>query len=1078
VGQRFCGHCGTALGAPAAAPAKKPKDSPIAVAETPAPDNLEGERKTVTALFADIKGSMELIEDLDPEDARAIVDPALKLMIEAVQRYGGYVAQSTGDGILALFGAPVAYEDHPQRALYAALRMQEELKRYSDRIRSGGRVPVQVRVGVNTGEVVVRNIQTADAHTEYVPVGHATSLAARMQALAPIGSIAATEQVRKLCEGYFTFKGLGPTKVKGVSAPVEVYEVTGPGELRSHFELSARRGLTRFVGRGGELEQLRRALELALGGQGQVVAVVAEAGTGKSRLFYEFKALPGTCRVLEAHSVSHGKASAWLPVLELLRGYFDIQDSDDPSMRRKKIRAALSALDPALDDTLPYLFGLLGIVGDPDPLAEMDPQIKRQRTFDALKRIVLRESLRQPMVVVFEDLHWIDDQTQALLDLLTDSIANARILLLVNYRPEYHHGWTNKSSYLQLRLDPLGGTDGAAMLAALLGESVELNPIKRLIAERTGGNPFFIEEIVRTLFDEGALVRNGIVKVMRSLSQLKLPPTVQGILAARIDRLSPAQKDLLQTLAVIGRESSLGLLKQVASHSDAQLGLTLAQLRASEFIYEQPVAADVEYVFKHALTQEVGYNSLLIDRRKVLHERAGLALESLYASRLDDHLEKLAHHYSRSDNVGKAIEYLKRAGRQAMRRSAHLAATSYLQLGLEFLPKLEEPPERDLQELQLQAALGQALLETKGDSAPEVEAVWGRVAELCERTGQTQYVLAAQGGLFRSYMVRGQYDTAQGFADRVLSLAERSKDPAELLLAHTFMGINLFWKGDLTIAHAHFERAAVLIDPSRQRGLDTEAASLGYAALPLWMMGYPDQALQRTRRALSLARERDHLSSTALALHYASICHLYRREPQTAREFAEAGLALANEHGFELWAALHNIGLGQALAQSGREPEGIEHMEKGNSAYAGTRARRAGVGQPGELAYAYGRIGQSTKALELIEEELARASAIGARSVEPELHRIKGELLLLRDPSSLSEAERCFRAAIEKARRIGAKSWELRAITGLARLLAQQGKRDEARTTLAEIYGWFTEGFDTADLKDSKALLDELTVES
>jgi tetratricopeptide (TPR) repeat protein len=329
-------------------------------------------------------------------------------------------------------------------------------------------------------------------------------------------------------------------------------------------------------------------------------------------------------------------------------------------------------------------------------------------------------------------------------------------------------------------------------------------------------------------------------------------------------------------------------------------------------------------------------------------------------------------------------------------------------------------------------------------------------------------------------MVRGQYDTAQGFADRLLNLAERSKDPAELLIAHTLMGINLFWKGELTIAHAHFERAAAHIDPVRQRhmtaiqGSDTATACLAYAALPLWMMGYPDQALQRTRRALSLDRELDHLSSTALALHYASFCHLYRRETQTAREFAEAGLALANEHGFELWAALHNIALGQALAQSGREPEGIEHIEKGNSAYAGTRARRAGVGQPGELAYAYGRIGQSTKALELIEEELALASAIGAHSVEPELNRIKGELLLLRDPSSLSEPEHCFPTAIEKAQRHAAKSWELRATTSLARLLAEQGKHEEAHMKLAEIYNWFTEGFDTADLKDAKALLEEL----
>src|SRR5215471_17759807 len=674
--ERFCGECGAALGTAPAAIGKS--DEPqIRIAGTPAPQNFEGERKTVTALFADIKGSMDPIEDLDPEEARAIVDPALKLMMEAVQRYGGYVAQSTGDGIFALFGAPVAHEDHPQRALYAALRMQEELKRYSDRIRADGRLPIQARVGVNTGEVVLRSIPTGEGRTEYAPVGHSTGIAARMQALAPVESIAATEQIRKLCEGYFVFRSLELTKVKGVTEPVNVYEVTGRGPLRSHFELSARRGLTRFVGRERELDQLGRALELALDGQGQVAGVVAEAGTGKSRLFYEFKGtIPATCRVLEAYSVSHGKASPWLPVLQLLRGYFDLRDSDDPRVRRKKIRAALSALDPALDDTLPYLFELLGTPDDGDPLAQMDPQIKRQRTFDALKRMVLHDSLRQPIVVIFEDLHWIDDQTQALLDLLADSLANARILLLVSYRPEYHHGWTNKSYYLQLRLDPLGGADGAAMLAALLGESVELNPIKRLIAERTGGNPFFIEEIVQTLFDEGALVRKNAVKVMRSLSQLKLPPTVQGILAARIDRLSSSQKDLLQTLAVLGRESSLGLLKQVASHSDTQLGLTLAQLLASEFIYEQPVAGDVEYVFKHALTQEVAYNSLLIDRRKVLHERAGLALESLYASRPDDHLEKLAYHYSHSDNLIKAIEYLKRAGQQAMRRSAHLEAIS------------------------------------------------------------------------------------------------------------------------------------------------------------------------------------------------------------------------------------------------------------------------------------------------------------------------------------------------------------------------------------------------------------------
>jgi len=512
----------------------------------------------------------------------------LQLMMAAVHRYGGYVAQSTGDGIFALFGAPVAHEDHPQRALHAALAMQEELRRYADRLRNEGKIPIEARVGVNTGEVVVRTIETG-GHTEYTPVGHVTNLAARMQTAAPEGSIAASEATQRLCEGYFEFRALGPTAIKGLNAPVEVYEVVRAGPLRTHFQLAARRGLTRFVGRERELEQMKCALELARSGHGQLIAVVAEAGTGKSRLFYEFKAaLPAESKLLEAFSVSHGKASAWLPVLELLRGYFGLRDADDPTTRREKVCSALAALDPVLGEVLPYLLGLLGIQEGADPLAEMDAQIRRRRTLEAIKRIILRESLEHALVVIFEDLHWIDSETQALLDLLAASGAGARLLLLVNYRPEYRHEWSGRGHYLQLRLDPLGGENAAAMLATLLGGSAELAPLKRLIAERTGGNPFFIEEMVQALFDEGALVRNGAVKVARSLSQLRLPPTVQGILASRIDRLSAEQKELLQTLAVIGRESPLGLIKKVASTSDARLERMLADLQTSEFIYEQP----------------------------------------------------------------------------------------------------------------------------------------------------------------------------------------------------------------------------------------------------------------------------------------------------------------------------------------------------------------------------------------------------------------------------------------------------------------------------------------------------------
>ena len=490
--------------------------------------------------------------------------------------------------------------------------MQRELREHGERRAALGHPTLEARIGVNTGEVVVRTVETG-GRVEYTPIGHTANLASRLQTIAAAGSIAVSEHTRRLVEGYFELRALGPKVIRGISEAIEVYEVTGLGTLRTHFELSTRRGVTKFVGRESELDQMRRALELAMGGQGQMVAVVAEAGTGKSRLYYEFKAtLPGECKVIEAYSVSHGKASAWLPVLELLRKYFGIADGDDAATRREKVSAALIALEPALSDATPYLFGLLGIVEGVDPLAQMDPQVKKQRTLDAIKRIVARESLKQPLVVIFEDLHWIDEQTQALLDLLADSIANARVLLLVNYRPEYRHEWGNKSHYIQIGLKPLGPENAEELLTALLADAIELQPLKRLIIERTGGNPFFIEEMVQALFDEGALVRNGVVKITRSLSQLRLPPTVQGILAARIDRLSAQQKELLQTMAVIGRESPRALISEMTAMAEAQLERMLAELRAAEFIYEQPGLADTEYVFKHALTQEVAYNSLLL----------------------------------------------------------------------------------------------------------------------------------------------------------------------------------------------------------------------------------------------------------------------------------------------------------------------------------------------------------------------------------------------------------------------------------------------------------------------------------
>src|SRR5713101_4886577 len=777
----FCGQCAAALhGDSGITQGKSAEAKPVAavrvVAEEASPA-LEGERKTVTALFADIKGSTELMEELDPEEARTIIDPALKIMVEAVRRYEGYVVQSTGDGIFALFGAPAAHEDHPQRALYAALRMQEALREHAEQLAAQGKPAPQARVGVNTGEVVMRTVETG-GRVEYTPVGHATNLAARLQGVAPTGGIVISEETRRLVEGYFELRALGATQLKGVSDPINVYEVTGLGPLRTHFQLSARRGLTKFVGRENELQQMKRALELARSGHGQLIAVVAEAGTGKSRLFYEFKAtIPAECKLLEAYSVSHGKASAWLPVLELLKSYFEIADEDDDNRRSERVEAKVRGLDPALAETLPYILSLLGVAGAGASLAMMDVPIRRRRTLDAIKRIIIRESLKQPLVVIFEDLHWIDAETQELLDLLVDSVASARILMLVNYRPEYRHEWSNRTCYTQLRLDPLEGHSADEMLHAMLGEDASLQSFKRLIIDKTEGNPFFMEEIVRALVEQGVLVSNGVTRLTKPLTEIHVPPTVHGILASRIDALPASQKDVLQTLAVIGKDFPLNLVRHITTSPDDRLESILKGLQASEFIYEQPALGGAEYTFKHALTQEVAYNSVLLERRRLLHERTGEAIEALFKERIDDHLTELAHHYSRTANTRKAVEYLFRAGSRAAERFAHSEAVTQLFSALEFLKHLPDDAERARTELSAQSVLGLSLAAVKGWAAAELEPVYARTRELCAQVRDPALAFPALLGQWAMCWFKLELHAALKIADILLATAEDTKDP-------------------------------------------------------------------------------------------------------------------------------------------------------------------------------------------------------------------------------------------------------------------------------------------------------------
>ena len=830
---RFCAECAEPLTSGVSkSAARAPATSSARFASEPiSPDVAEGERKTITALFADIKGSTELEQDLDPEDARAIVDPALKLMIDAVHRYDGYVVQSTGDGIFAMFGAPLAHEDHPQRGLYAALRMQEDLRRYAATLRERGRAPIEIRIGVNTGEVVVRAIQTAAGHAEYTPIGHTNNLASRMQTVAATGTIAATEDTRKLCEGYFTFRSIGPTLVKGLSEAVNVHEVTGLGPLRTRLQASARRGLSRFVGREAELTQVKRALELAKGGRGQIVAAVGEAGVGKSRLFFEFQAVgqPG-CLVLETLSVSHGKASAYLPLIDLLKGYFAITPEDDARKRREKIAGKILILDRALEDTLPYFFTLLEVAEGDDQLARLDPELRRRRTLDAIKRLLLRESLNQPLIVIFEDLHWLDEGSRALLNLLADSIGTARLLMLLNYRPEFTHNWGNKTYYTQLRLDPLGVESGEQMLQALLNDSHDLAPLKRLIIEKTEGNPFFMEEIVQALFEQGALSRNGSITLAKSLSTIQIPSTVQAVLASRIDRLPPDQKDLLQTLAVIGKEFPFRLVREVSGKSDDDLERLLADLQLAEFIYEQAAVSDIAYVFKHALSQQVASGSTLLERRRVLHGRVASVLEAQFPEMVETQPELIAHHYTEAGLGADAVPYWHRAGERALQRWANLEAINHLKKGLELLGAIAGAPERDrppdeaqrcslllilgeaqsnagefleARETLLRAAqvaqalgstesLGRAALQLVhmtfmvGLPAPEAVRL---LQEALPRLGPEDSPLKARtlGGLARYLGVTGEQEKAMVYAPQAVAMARRLGDPE--LVAYSLLGM-------------------------------------------------------------------------------------------------------------------------------------------------------------------------------------------------------------------------------------------------------------------------------------------------
>jgi len=1096
AGARFCIRCGQPV-APLAAPAPTPEAyTPRHLAEKILTGRaaLEGERKQVTVLFADLKGSMELLADRDPEEARRLLDPVLERMMEAVHRYEGTVNQVMGDGIMALFGAPLAHEDHAVRACYAALQMQTRVRQYAEEVHRSQGVPIQIRVGLNSGEVVVRSIGS-DLRMDYTAVGQTTHVAARLEQMAMPGSVLMAPPTLAQAEGYVVTRPLGPRPVKGLGAPIEVHELVGAAGARSRLEAASARGLARFVGRAGELDQLAQALTQARAGRGQVVAVVGEPGVGKSRLFRELVQSRRTegWRVVESGSVSYGATTSYLPVVELLRASFEIGARDEPRAVRQKVTDTLLGLDRRLESALPALLWLLDVPVDDPGWERLDPGQRRLQTLDGVKRLLLRLSQATPLIVVVEDLHWIDAETQALLDGLVESLGAARLALLVNYRPEYRHGWGGRASYRQLRIDPLPPEDNDRLLEALLGGAPGLSPLKRLLAARTDGNPFFLEESVRTLVDARLLVgERGAYRLEGPVEAIQVPATVQAVLAARIDRLPPEDKRLLQSAAVVGPEVPFSLLHALGEPPEDRLRQGLGRLVQAEFVYETQLFPELTYTFTHALTHEVAYQSLLHATRQQHHERIAEVIERQFPAIVETQPERLARHFSEAGRGERALGYWWRAGTRAIDRSASAEAVAHLSRGLQLLEALPDTPERARTELDFQTALGPVLMVTspRGYTAPEVERAYQRAHALCEQLGDAPGVFPVLLSLFPVHvglrvvnLARGQHQVALEHAEQILMLAETTREPGHLLEAHRAMGEVLYFLGRFGEATRHLERAIQLDDRLGHRPAAFLARhavghsgvfARGHLAAALWTLGRPDQALSASEDALVLARSLGDFPSLAFALHGSARVHLCRGDARAVEAQAAALVALATEHGFPYWEGVGTMFWEWARAERGVTAEGIERMRLAIDRLLGMGTTvNLSIGLA-LLADLHRRTGRVDLGLAALAQAVELSEGGGERDWRAELWRCRGELLLGPPMADPAEAEAGFRRALETARQQQARGWELRAATSLARLLAAAGKRHEARQVLEDPYAAFTEGLATADLREARALLESL----
>jgi class 3 adenylate cyclase/predicted ATPase len=1043
----------------------------------------EAERRQLTVLFCDLVGSTQLSGQLDPEDLRTVVRAYQEAAAEVIQAYAGHIAQYLGDGLLVYFGYPTAHEDEARRAVHTGLGMVQAIATLNTRLAAQYGVTLAVRLGIHTGPVVVGQMGGGGRH-EHLALGDTPNLAARLQSLAPANAVVISAVTARLVHGTFALEDLGTHALPGVVEPMAVSRVRGLLAPPSRDEDFVTAAVPVLVGREEESGLLRRRWDQSKAGLGQVVLISGEAGIGKSALVEGLRAqvrAEGLPRIAVRCSPYHTN-SALYPVITHLEHLFEFAPDDSPTSRLAKLEAGLGPSGLPLDEVVPLFAGLLSVPLPAERYAALTvtPQQQKQQTLDALVAWLAAESERQPVLVAWEDLHWADPTTLEMLGLVIEQAPTVPMLHILTYRPEFSPPWPPRSHITPLVLNRLERPQVEALITLRVGGKRLPAEVVQHIVAKTDGVPLYVEELIKMLLASTLLREEADQYVLTGpFRTVEIPDTLQDALMARLDQLNRA-KEVAQLGAVLGREFAYELLAAIAPQDKDTLQAGLAQLVGAELLYQRGRPPRARYLFKHALIQDAAYASLLKSTRQQVHQQVAQVLEARFPALAETQPELVAQHYTAADCAEQAVVYWQRAGEHASYRSAYLEAINHLTTGIEMLKSLPETPEHTQHALTMHIALGAALQVTKGFSASEVEHAYTQARALCQQVGETPALVPVLLGLWRFYLNRPQLHTARELGDTLLRLAQQAHDPPFAVLAHYALGVTWLWLGAFPAALQHLEEGITRYTPDQRRapvfrmGQDPGVVCRADAALILWLLGYPEQALARLHDAVALAHELSHPITLAWARCWAAVVSQFRRDVPAVHAQAEAAIALATEQGFAQWAALGTSLRGWALAMQGQGEEGMAQLRQGTTTWRATGATLNVPYLCTLLADVCDHLGRPADGLQTLAEAHTLVEQHEERYWEAEIHRLRGVLLLRQTGTPQAEAEAWLQRALDVARRQEAKSLELRAAMSLSRLWQQQGKCTEARELLAPIYGWFTEGFDTADLQEAKALLEEV----